>query len=382
MFGIKKPSTGGGQTYIELSGIEPEEIEDFCKYGIALPSPFSDENKEIFKIETTALCPEDYPTDDLEIKPRHHRKGYVISNQTIANRHPAWDKYNDFPDVKNEVEASSLSKKCLIFIIRTSSKKYYAGFRIGTEYPANWPSNSKLHTLFKNDCNIGIISLANEDGICLGIDNDNPFIHSETQTINEIPNTVAPETPNSDEPVISEDINDFDSLKKLIIEKVEAPSEIKAPSSRTDSTPGVHPNYKKAQEVKKKIGDAGELIALQFEKNRLHSIGLDTFIPKIEHVSITQGDGLGYDIKSFDKSPDGTVKEIFIEVKSTIGNKEDPFQISSNEVSVSKKLGDSYKIYRLFKIKNKTRVYLYIVSGSVEDNFKLKPTDFFAYKGS
>ena len=48
----------------------------------------------------------------------------------------------------------------------------------------------------------------------------------------------------------------------------------------------------------------------------------------LEHVSITQGDGNGYDIKSFNE--DGTVR--FIEIKTTKQGIDSEFFMSHNEI--------------------------------------------------
>lgn len=68
------------------------------------------------------------------------------------------------------------------------------------------------------------------------------------------------------------------------------------------------------------LGEAGERLALEYEEFRLRSAGQKRLADRIEHVSSTQGDGLGYDILSFDV--DG--KERYVEVKTTAFAKETP----------------------------------------------------------
>ena len=69
-------------------------------------------------------------------------------------------------------------------------------------------------------------------------------------------------------------------------------------------------------------------------------------------------DGEGYDILSFDR--DG--KDILIEVKTTIGGIDTPFDISLNEILRAKQDQGKYQIYRLysFDVTNNTACY-YIV---------------------
>ena len=99
------------------------------------------------------------------------------------------------------------------------------------------------------------------------------------------------------------------------------------------------------------IGDIGEIIAYSFEVDRLKSIGLSKYAELIEHTSIEKGHGFGYDIKSFDYTPDGIeVKEIFIEVKTTKKVENQVFSMTKNEYNFLKQCKESYRIYRVFDI--------------------------------
>jgi hypothetical protein len=61
------------------------------------------------------------------------------------------------------------------------------------------------------------------------------------------------------------------------------------------------------------LGRAGELAVVGRERQLLSAMGRQDLSRRVEHVSDTQGDGLGYDVLSFEA--DGTEK--FIEVKTT-----------------------------------------------------------------
>ncbi len=102
-------------------------------------------------------------------------------------------------------------------------------------------------------------------------------------------------------------------------------------------------DFNKINEEKKRIGDLGEFIVLQYEKDRLSES--PKLASKVEHSSVTQGDGLGYDIKSFNL--DGS--ELFIEVKTTRQNKEADFYMTRNEREVSEQKCN-YRVYRIYDI--------------------------------
>ena len=93
----------------------------------------------------------------------------------------------------------------------------------------------------------------------------------------------------------------------------------------------------------------------------------------LEHVSITQGDGNGYDIKSFNE--DGTVR--FIEIKTTKQGIDSEFFMSHNEIQFSELNQKSYYLYRVYDLKlNPLNGSLYINPGNVLDEFDKEPTEF------
>ncbi len=60
------------------------------------------------------------------------------------------------------------------------------------------------------------------------------------------------------------------------------------------------------------LGKAGEELVLRVEMDRLRREGASRLADRIEHVSHTRGDGLGYDVLSFES----TGRERLIEVKT------------------------------------------------------------------
>lgn len=132
-------------------------------------------------------------------------------------------------------------------------------------------------------------------------------------------------------------------------------------------------NYLEREARNSSLGLAGEKFVLDFERDRLDYLGKSSLAKMIEHVSESKGDGLGFDILSFD--PDG--KERLIEVKTTAYGKETPFFISHNEVEVSKEKQGCYYLYRVFKFRSAPR--LFMLDGAVDNRFRLKPMLYQAY---
>ncbi len=118
------------------------------------------------------------------------------------------------------------------------------------------------------------------------------------------------------------------------------------------------------------LGAAGEELAVAYERFRLHKGGRPKLSDRVEHVSRTRGDGLGYDILSFDL--DG--RERFIEVKTTAFGKETPFFITRSEVDFSAATADQYHLYRFFQFRRQPR--LFTLSGPVGSNCVLDPATF------
>ncbi len=114
---------------------------------------------------------------------------------------------------------------------------------------------------------------------------------------------------------------------------------------------------------------------LDLEHRRLWEAGARHLAERIEHVSKTKGDGLGYDIASFE--PDGT--ERLIEVKTTGFGAMNPFFASKREVLVSDERAAHFRLYRVFKFREKPKVF--VLSGSLKANCVLEPVGYRATLG-
>jgi hypothetical protein len=106
-------------------------------------------------------------------------------------------------------------------------------------------------------------------------------------------------------------------------------------------------NYIELQARNSALGRAGEELILQFEKQKLMRAGKEELAARVEHVAFTQGDGMGFDILSFEESGD----ERLIEVKTTTWGRHTPFYVTPNEKRISEKRADRYHLYRLFEFR-------------------------------
>jgi hypothetical protein len=113
---------------------------------------------------------------------------------------------------------------------------------------------------------------------------------------------------------------------------------------------GIKRDYLYQDAKNRQLGLQGELAVIAMEKNRLVEGGRNDLADRVEHVSVALGDGLGYDVHSFEL--DGADR--FIEVKTSVHSPETPFFISSNEVEASAHYGQQFCLYRLFKFGSKS----------------------------
>ena len=148
------------------------------------------------------------------------------------------------------------------------------------------------------------------------------------------------------------------------------------------SSKGRKTDYINIQKIKKEIGEFGEKLILSLEKTRLIKKGYKSLAQDIEWTSIEKGDGLGFDIKSFDVDENGKIINKYIEVKTTL-NQDKPFEISLNEIEKAEELNKNgkYIIARVYNInfENKTYNY-YFTEGVIEQSYVLKPILFRASK--
>lgn len=137
-------------------------------------------------------------------------------------------------------------------------------------------------------------------------------------------------------------------------------------------------DYNKINISKEKVGKDSEKLVYDLEKERLIKENREDLAEKVFWESEENGDGAGYDIKSFEKEDEEYI-EIYIEVKGTNKGINEPFDISKNEIEASNKYKEQYYIYRVANIySNKPKFYK--INGRIEDNFNLEATNFKARK--
>lgn len=159
---------------------------------------------------------------------------------------------------------------------------------------------------------------------------------------------------------------------------------------RTDAPPKQHrvsevvPNpswrpvkrdYLEREARNRSLGFAGEEFVLQFEHWRLLRLGQDHLADRVEHVSKSKGDGLGYDVLSFDANG----RERFIEVKTTTFGRDTPFFVSRGELALSRHAEDQFHLYRLFDFRKSPR--LFDLPGTLDQHCLLDPVSYRASFG-
>jgi Protein NO VEIN, C-terminal len=115
----------------------------------------------------------------------------------------------------------------------------------------------------------------------------------------------------------------------------------------------------------------GEEFVVRLERHRLLLAGRDDLARKVLWVAVEIGDGLGFDVLSFDDL-DGSEK--LIEVKTTGLGKYFPFYVSSTEVRCSEDMADRFHLFRVFDFARSPRVY--ILTGPLRAVCRLEPVQY------
>jgi len=148
--------------------------------------------------------------------------------------------------------------------------------------------------------------------------------------------------------------------------------EVREPAPRLTRRPFKR-DYLEQEAANRSLGRAGEDFVVRFERWQLLQMGLGQLAEKVEHVAKTCGDGLGYDVLSFDSMGDPR----FIEVKTTSFGKRTPFFVSPNEVDFARAESERFRLYRVFDFRDAPR--LFELAGRIETHCQLDPH---SYKAS
>lgn len=134
-------------------------------------------------------------------------------------------------------------------------------------------------------------------------------------------------------------------------------------------------DYAAREDRNRLLGRNGEAWAVEYEKVRLGDDNRIDLANKIDWVSDRIGDGLGYDILSYDSSKGATTEQSrFIEVKTTNSGAANPFIVTCNEVEFSEEQEDAFCLYRIFNFAKKP--HLFILRGPLRAHVELEPLDY------
>lgn len=121
-----------------------------------------------------------------------------------------------------------------------------------------------------------------------------------------------------------------------------------------DKKPFSKIDYQYINFQKEKQGMLAEKIVIENEKKKLRNIGRKDLADKVEHSSLIKGDGLGYDVRSYDK--DGNI--IYIEVKSkNIFKNTVEFYLTDNELKFLEN-NDNCFIYFVYDIRKDCKIHI------------------------
>lgn len=159
--------------------------------------------------------------------------------------------------------------------------------------------------------------------------------------------------------------------RAIDVRVIDAPTiEVRAPLHRSPRR-ALKRDYVAIEASNRQLGLAGEKTVVDWERRRLASLGLPALAARVEHVSLTEGDGLGYDIRSFDV--DGATR--FIEVKTTKRNEYWPMMVSRNEIAFSAEQPERFHLYRLYEYSSASSG-MYQLPGAIQTTCSLTPTTF------
>lgn len=113
-------------------------------------------------------------------------------------------------------------------------------------------------------------------------------------------------------------------------------------------------NYAERDFRNRALGRSGEEAIFLNERRRLAVLGKEKLSEKVEWTARDKGDGVGYDIKSFDASG----AELLIEVKTTNGPRTTDFFLSKTEFEVAKERPDAWRLYRLHSFSKKPGLFV------------------------
>lgn len=135
-------------------------------------------------------------------------------------------------------------------------------------------------------------------------------------------------------------------------------------SNNTFLFPVTDVDFETSNKRNKEIGDLGEELVMKHEVNKLKILGLINLIDQVKIMP----DGSPFDILSFDELG----KELFIEVKTTLGDINVPFFISANELNFYNYNAGKLLIYRIYNLNEELLTGEFYIVRNLNENYKLE----------
>jgi hypothetical protein len=144
--------------------------------------------------------------------------------------------------------------------------------------------------------------------------------------------------------------------------------QVSPPSAPMRKRAGRHIDYGLLQEENRKLGALGVQLVVQFEIEQLRNSDRADLADRVQWVAKDRGDGLGYDVLSFDAAGN----ERHIEVKTTALGAQTPFYISSAELEFAQCHPESFALYRVYDVRHSPAFY--VLEGDIAPALDLAPT--------
>lgn len=156
--------------------------------------------------------------------------------------------------------------------------------------------------------------------------------------------------------------------------EVPPPSGVKQGPTKTKKFNAVKRPLHPDQDARNRaLGLAGEELVLEVERRQLIEAGHPQLAEKVLHVSVVEGDGAGYDIRSFCEN--GDVRHL--EVKTTRNGATSAFFVSPNEIAFSEAHPETFVLVRVFGYQSKTKSgHCYRSAGPLTESFLLVGTEY------
>lgn len=130
-------------------------------------------------------------------------------------------------------------------------------------------------------------------------------------------------------------------------------------------------DFRRRDAENRSLGRMGEQLVVDLERRSLAQHGREDLAERVEWSSEEIGDGLGYDVRSFDPEDES---ERLIEVKTTGLGIYFPFYLTRNELRCSEDVPDRFRLYRVFDYARSP--HLYVLEGSMSEACHLQPVNY------